>query len=179
MLVAISCAALVSLTAIPTLRAAAPNGPYQIVSATGGLKSAGQVIEMTKILAENFTISEFGKDPLFTIQKSRLNINRNGAVNLINALGERFGSRFDIDKVSGPQSILLKKSGKGYAGNTGRPIMVNFSIPTLTGERKRGVLKTVVSAKVVGKKLIITMPLKGSATFGYPISGTVTLVAKK
>ena len=175
LLVALVCASLASLAASPAVRAAEPDGTYTMVSASGSLQAAGQVVEVSPLIAESFSLGQNGNAPTFTIRDGRLKINRDGAVNLIVGLGERFGGRFDIDKVSGPNQIVFRKAGKSYVGSTGRPIVVKFSSPLQTST---GTLKSVVRAKVKGSKLAITIPLSGSA-MGHPISGSVTLVAKK
>jgi hypothetical protein len=172
LLVALACA---SMAALAPIQAAAPDGTYKLSSAAGSLQAAGQVVEVTSLIAETFTVTQNGKTPQFTVKNGRLKINPTGAVKLIEALGERFGGRFDFDKVSGPKSIELRKSGKNHVGSASKPIVVKFSSPAVT---ETGILKSVVRAKVKGEKLTITIPLKGTA-MGNPISGTVTLVATK
>ena len=174
-LAALVCTAMVSLAATHSLQAAEPNGSYKFVSATGSLKAAGQVVEVTPILAESFALVPLGEDPRFTIKNGSLKINPAGAVGFINGLGERFGGKFDIDKVSGAKSIKFTKTGNKYVGSVSTPVVVKFSSPLQT---KTGTLKSLVRAKVKGRKLTIIIPLAGSA-MGHRISGTVTIVARK
>ena len=153
--------------------AAAPNGDYKFVKASGSITVAGETLKLDEEIVEQFAALKNGK---ITIRNNKLELNRNAASKIISQLGEELGMKFNV-KITGPTYVQLRKSGKDWVGATTTPVTVKAST-TYEGQKVSGVIKTHFKVRIEGKKLKLTIPITGSA-LGYNLKGTLKVVCTR
>lgn len=164
---------LVSMIATPDLQAAAPNGSYKFVKASGSLTAAGETIRLDDDMIKNFAALKNGR---LTIAKNRLQIDRTAALKAIKQLANQLGITFKTS-ITGPNTISLKKVGTSYSGQTSRPIVVKFSA-NYQGQAISGKISSNFKVKIKGRILTLTVPITGNV-MGYGVKGKIVVTLKR
>jgi hypothetical protein len=161
--VAFATIAITALAASPFSFAGSPDGTYQFVKASGYASFGGQKYELTQDMLDQVG---FIDQASFKIKRKRMKIDIESAKKLLDQLSQDYGVPIEVS-VSGPSRIVLQKSGRTWVGKTSKPIAVKFSANYLDQEIT-GTLKSRISIKIRGKKMVMTTPITGSV-LGYKI----------
>jgi len=167
------CVSLVSFAAVPKALAAGANGTYEFKDASGSLKIDGDRFELRESLAKRLAGFADGE---VTIENNTLKLRKNAAAKIVVDVADDVGIAVDVS-VSGPNKVVLTKSGNTYTGKTAGPIIASFEGDILSADFE-GELITKVSATVEGKTLTIVIKFSGEVE-GEDFSGKITLIAKK
>lgn len=161
--VAFAAIAITALAASPFSFAGSPDGSYKFVKASGYASFGGQKYELTPEMLDNLGYIDQAS---FKITRKRMKIDIRSAKSLIDQLSKDYNVPVEIS-VSGPTRITLQKSGSIWLGKTSRPIVVTFSANYMD-QQITGSLKSRISIKIRGKKMVMTTPVSGSV-LGYKI----------
>jgi hypothetical protein len=164
------CASLVSLS--PVLAAGA-DGEYKFVSASGSVTAAGETIQLDDEILQQFGGLQNGN---IVIKDNKLQLNRKAAQKLIKQLADEIGAAVEIS-ISGPTSVMLKKSGKAYTGSTNKPLVLEITA-SLGGREVTGNIKSLFGVKVKSENLSLKVTLNGTA-LGGKLTGDITIKCKK
>lgn len=173
LLTALAFGMILSFTAAPRLEAAAPNGYYKFVKASGQFTVAGETMVLDEDTIKQFAALQNGK---LTISNNRLQLNRSAASRIITQLGNQFGLKFNTT-ITGPTYVQLRKSGTSFVGATATPVVVKFST-TYEGQKISGSIRTHFKVKVTGRDLYLTVPVTGSA-LGYNLKGQLKVTCRR
>lgn len=164
------CVSLVSFAAVPKALAGA-NGTYEFKEASGSLNVDGERFHLPQSLLKR--VAGF-VDGTVTIEDRTLTLRKKATEKIV----EEIAGDLAVDvEVSGPNRIVLVKSGDTFFGKTDGPIFTTFE-GEFFGEDFDGELRTRVSATVEGRTLTIVIRFSGDVE-GEDFSGKVTLVARK
>lgn len=156
-LIVIAVLSILSLAIAPVARAGSPDGSYEFISATGSVTFAG---ETTRLGADEIAELGIANDATLQVKKKKVNLNRNAVAKLLKKLEKQFGAEVETT-VTGPRTVKLRKTKKGWTGKTTRPVVVKFTV-SYGGETFKGTLRSHFKVKVVGKKLTMTVPITGN-----------------
>lgn len=143
---------------VPLAAAAPPDGTYKFVKASGSITIGGDTTELTPKMIKELGIVN---DAAIVVKNSKMRIDRNVMAKLLDKLETELGAEVETE-ISGPTSLTLRKTKKGWAGKTKRPVVVKFTI-TFQGETTSGNLNTHFNVKIVGRNLTLTTPVTGKA----------------
>lgn len=167
------CVSLVSFAAVPKALAAGADGTYEFKQASGSLKIDGDSFDLRESLVKKLAGFTDGE---VTIENNTLRLKKNATAKIVVDVADDVG--IDVDaSVSGPNKVVLTKSGSIYSGKTDGPIITTFEGDVL-GADFSGELITRVSATVENRTLTIVIRFSGEVE-GEDFSGKLTLVAKR
>ncbi len=173
LMMATLCASLVSFAAVPKALAAEANGTYEFKSASGSLKIDGDSYRVPQALVKKLAGFSNGE---VTIQNNTLKLKKNATADIAEEIGDDWN--LDIEaSVSGPNTVVLSKSGDVYTGKTAKPIVASFEVDFF-GLDFSGELITRVSATVKGDTLTVVIRFSGEMG-NEDFGGKLTLVAKR
>ncbi len=155
--VAFATMAITALAASPFSFAGSPDGSYKFVKGSGYASFAGDRYDLDQDMIEDLGIVDRTS---VRIAKKKMKISKKAATKLVDQLSAEYGVPVEMS-VSGPNSITLQKSGRSWVGKTSRPIVVSFSA-NYSGMDITGKLKSQISVKIRGKKMVMTTPVSGS-----------------
>lgn len=167
------CVSLVSFAAAPKVLAAEANGTYEFKSARGSLKIDGDSFQVPQSIVKRLAGFANGE---VTIQNNTLKLKKNATANIVADIGDELN--LDIEtSVSGPNTVVLTKSGDAYTGQTAGPIIASFE-GGFFGLDFSGELISRVSATVKGDTLTVVIRFSGEAG-NEDFSGKLTLVGER
>lgn len=173
MAMATFCVSLVSFAAVPKALAAEANGTYEFKSASGSLKIDGDNYRVPQSLVKKLAGFANGE---VTIQNNTLKLRKNATANIVEEIGDDWA--LDVEaSVSGPNTVVLSKTGDTYTGKTAGPIVATFE-GDFFGLDFSGELITRVSATVKGDTLTVVIKFSGEMG-NEDFSGKLTLVGKR
>lgn len=173
LMLATSAVSLVSFAAVPQALAAGANGDYTFTSASGSVKYDGHKIDIPQALVKKIAGFSHGE---ITIKNNTLKFDKNYTGKVVEDLGDDL----DIDveaSVTGPNKVVLAKSGNVYTGKTATPVVASFEAD-FHGEDFSGKLNSNVTATVKNKTLTVVVTFSGGA-LGEDFSGKLTIVGKR
>ena len=173
LLLATLCVSLVSFTAAPKATAAAPNGVYQVTSASGTVKFGDDTIDLPASVAKRIADVTRGE---ITIRNKTLQLNKNATAKVVTRLADDLDIEVETT-VSGPSSIVLSKVETTYKAKTAYPISTLIE-GSFNGNDFTGQLDTEVRATVKGRTLKIVITFSGEA-LGKEFSGKLVVVAQR
>ncbi|MBC7979067.1 MAG: hypothetical protein H7Y36_00720 [Armatimonadetes bacterium] len=167
------CVSLVSFASGPKAQAAGADGTYEFREATGSLKIDGDRFDLPKSLLKRLAGFEEGE---VIIEDNTLIFKKNVTAKIVEEAADEVMADVEV-KVTGPNKVVLTKSGSTYSGSTTKPVIASFD-GEIFSEDFSGELRTRVAATVEGKTLTIVIRFSGTVD-DEDFSGKVTLVAKR
>jgi hypothetical protein len=161
---------LIALAATPKALAAGADGTYRFTSIAGSLELVGDSVPPPLSVLEKLVGVANGN---FTIRNNTLKFNRSATVDIVKSLTDDPDYTLTT-KVTGPTSLVLRRSGTAYQGEFVRPIVTSFE-GNFNDQDISGKLITNIAATVNGKKLKLIIKFSGNFE-GGPFSGKLTLV---
>ena len=167
------CVSLVSFAAGPKVQAAGADGNYEFREVSGSLKIDGERFNLPKSLLKRLAGFADGE---VIIENNTLTLNKHATAKIVEDVADDMMAEVDVE-VTGPNKVVLSKSGTTFTGSTTKPIIASFN-GEIFSEDFSGKLRTRVTATVEGKTL--TIVIRFSCTVDdEDFSGKVTLVAKR
>ena len=164
---ALCTALLVAFTPIPTASAAAPDGTYKFVKASGTLTLGGEALNLDEDMIRNIVGSTNGR---VSVLQSQIKLNRTGAADMMKQIGESLGVNVEAT-ISGPKALTLNKSGLSFIGKTTKPVVVNLKVSS-GGLLITGFIRSNFKVVVQGRTMVMTVPVTGEL-LGKPLKGQV------